>query len=267
VKRIQFSFQPLAYEPLFFDALMRRAATAALRTVEHRQPESAHYSKSAECHPKSATGQALRYRAPNKSGDAQAMTLGTPAVSPCAQLKMRFIGNPGTQHANQKALRRTRNRRCTRLCRWRQAVAVRHQHVAVLKRGDKRLRWCLAGRLVGVGGVRAGSCLPLAESKGMASMFEPEGRVAQPPDLYEHRRAVPQSGTVNIEAQPGTTSAAPRAARTKRPNHSTSNQQKLSAPHPHPQPPPSFWAWPSRSPESNTRTKPTKPDKCHQPPA
>jgi hypothetical protein len=65
--------------------------------------------------------------------------------------------------------------------------------------------------------------LPLAEGKGMASMFEAAGRVAQPPDLDEHRRAVPQSGTANIEAQPGAASAPPRAATLKRP---TRRQQK-----------------------------------------
>jgi len=54
--------------------------------------------------------------------------------------------------------------------------AERHQQVAVHQLGDKRLRWCLAGRLVGVGGVRVGSGLPLVADKGMASMFEcPQG--------------------------------------------------------------------------------------------
>src|SRR5258707_1106446 len=71
------------------------------------------------------------------------------------------------------------------------------------ERGIKGLRGSLAGRLVGVGGAQGGAGLPLACGQGMASMFEPEGRVAQPPTPYEHAESSPaESGTANIEARP-----------------------------------------------------------------
>ena len=63
---------------------------------------------------------------------------------------------------------------------------------ACVKRGTKGLRRPPTGRLVGVGGAQGGAGLPLAAGQGMASMFEPAGRVAQPPALDEHRRAVTQ---------------------------------------------------------------------------
>ncbi len=78
--------------------------------------------------------------------------------------------------------------------------------------GHKGLRGYLAGRLVGVGGAQGRAGLPLACGQGMASMFEPEGRVAQPPVLDEHAQSSPAEGrTDNIEAQPDTPSdPAPR---------------------------------------------------------
>jgi hypothetical protein len=48
-------------------------------------------------------------------------------------------------------------------------------------------------------------------------MFEREARVAQPPDLYEHRRAVPRSGTANNEAVPATASSRPALPRKNTP--------------------------------------------------
>jgi RimJ/RimL family protein N-acetyltransferase len=75
---------------------------------------------------------------------------------------------------------------------------------------------CLDGRLVGVAGAQGGAGLPLAEGKGMASMFEAAGRVAQPPDLDCATVSSPaEGGTANIEAQPGTASAPPRAPQQK----------------------------------------------------
>ena len=61
------------------------------------------------------------------------------------------------------------------------------------------------GACVGVAGTQAGPGLPLALGKGMASMSEPAGRVAQPPGPDQCRRAVPLRGTAHMKpCQPPT---------------------------------------------------------------
>jgi len=55
------------------------------------------------------------------------------------------------------------------------------------------------GACVGVAGTQAGPGLPLASGKGMASMFEAAGRVAQPPGPDQCRRAVPRRGTAHMK--------------------------------------------------------------------
>ncbi len=110
---------------------------------------------------------------------------------------------------------------CTNLRRHADTIASNTHSTEVTRNrgmppaGRKRLRGHATGRLVGVAGAQGGSGLPLVADKGMASMFEAAGRVAQPPEPDEHRRAVPQGGTANNEARTHAPSAAPRAAPTK----------------------------------------------------
>jgi hypothetical protein len=100
--------------------------------------------------------------------------------------------------------------------------------VPTRKRGDPRLRRCLAGRLVGVEGAPPCPGLPLAMGKGMASMSEAAGRVAQPPGLGGAPQSSPAAGgAANNEARPGTASAAPRAAA---PGHQTAGQPQRPSP-------------------------------------
>jgi hypothetical protein len=49
-------------------------------------------------------------------------------------------------------------------------------------------------------------------------MFEPEGRVTQPPGVAEHWRAAPQGGAANIEARAGVASAGALRCHSKAPN-------------------------------------------------
>ena len=97
----------------------------------------------------------------------------------------------------------------------------------------KRLRRCVAGRLVGVAGAQGGAGLPLAYGQGMASMFEPAGRVAQPPVPYEHRRAVPPRAGPTT-SKPGQAPPQPRLA-VSRQSATTSRKQK--------EPPPRKRSW------------------------
>jgi len=68
------------------------------------------------------------------------------------------------------------------------------------------------GACVGVAGTQAGPGLPLASGKGMASMSEPAGRVAQPPGLDKVPESSPAQRDRPHEALPATDSAPPRAA-------------------------------------------------------
>ena len=69
------------------------------------------------------------------------------------------------------------------------------------------------GACVGVAGTQAGPGLPLAFGKGMASMSEPAGRVAQPPGLDKVPKSSPAQRDRPHEALPATDSAPPRALR------------------------------------------------------
>jgi len=73
------------------------------------------------------------------------------------------------------------------------ATVARHQ------RGNQSRVGGWRGACVGVAGTQAGPGLPLAFGKGMASMFEAAGRVAQPPGLDQCRRAVPLRGTAHMK--------------------------------------------------------------------
>ena len=102
------------------------------------------------------------------------------------------------------------------------------------------------GACVGVAGTQAGPGLPLAFGKGMASMSEPAGRVAQPPGLDQCRRAVPHSGTAHMKPCQPPTRLRPALPR----QNAQTNAQDLTAP-------------PPRS-DSPPETNP--PEACAQPP-
>ena len=86
-------------------------------------------------------------------------------------------------------------------------LVARHEPATVAwhQWGDQSRVGGWRGACVGVAGTQAGPGLPLACGKGMASMFEAAGRVAQPPGLDQGRRAVPQRGTAHMKpCQPPT---------------------------------------------------------------
>ena len=85
--------------------------------------------------------------------------------------------------------------------------------VAWHQRGNQSRVGGWRGACVGVAGTQAGPGLPLAFGKGMASMSEPAGRVAQPPGLDKVPESSPAKRDRPHEALPATDSAPPRALR------------------------------------------------------
>ena len=118
--------------------------------------------------------------------------------------------------------------------------------VACHQRGNQSRVGGWRGACVGVAGTQAGPGLPLASGKGMASMSEPAGRVAQPPGLDQCRRAVPHSGTAHMKPRQPPTRLRPALPR----QNAQTNEHDLKAP-------------PPRS-DSPPETNP--PEACAQPP-
>ena len=86
---------------------------------------------------------------------------------------------------------------------WWHATSPRPRHATSGAKKSRVGGW--RGACVGVAGTQAGPGLPLASGKGMASMFEAAGRVAQPPGPDQCRRAVPLRGTAHMKpCQPPT---------------------------------------------------------------
>ena len=96
--------------------------------------------------------------------------------------------------------------------------------VAWHQRGKKSRVGGWRGACVGVAGTQAGPGLPLAFGKGMASMSEPAGRVAQPPGLDKVPKSSPAQRDRPHEALPATDSAPPRAPPQKRSNTKASTR-------------------------------------------